>query len=70
LVNAAKNHFPSETSAVKSSVDRLAGAVTAHPSDPSAAQTAAIAADSASVVSSANKFVDAMWVTATALAVR
>jgi hypothetical protein len=58
LVNAAKSDFPSETSAVKSSVDTLASAVKALPSNPSAAQIAAIAADSASVVSSVNKFVD------------
>jgi hypothetical protein len=59
LVTSAKGDFPSQTSAVKSSVDTLASAVKALPSNPSAAQTAAIAADSASVVSSVNKFVDA-----------
>jgi hypothetical protein len=59
LVNQAKSDFPSETSAVKSSVDTLSSAVKALPSSPSAAQLAAIAADSASVVSSVNKFFDA-----------
>jgi hypothetical protein len=59
LVNQAKSDFPSETSAVKSSVDTLSSAVKALPSNPSATQLAAIAADSASVVSSVNKFFDA-----------
>jgi hypothetical protein len=59
LVNAAKSDFPSETSAVKSSVDTLQSAVKALPSSPSSAQIAAIAADSASVVSSVKSFVSA-----------
>ena len=59
LVNAAKSDFPSETSAVKSSVDTLASAVKALPSSPSSAQIAAIAANAASVTSSVSSFVDA-----------
>jgi hypothetical protein len=59
LVSAAKGDFPSETSAVKSSVDTLASAVKAVPSSPSAAQIAAIGADAANVTSSVNSFVDA-----------
>jgi hypothetical protein len=59
LVNAAKSDFPSQTTAVKSSVDTLQSALKALPSSPSAAQIAALAADSASVVSSVNSFVDA-----------
>jgi hypothetical protein len=59
LVNAAKTDFPTQTSAVKSSVDALQSAVKALPSSPSAAQIAAIAADAASVTSSVKSFVDA-----------
>ena len=59
VVNAAKSDFPSQTSAVKSSVDALQSALKALPSSPSATQIAALAADSASVVSSVNSFVDA-----------
>ena len=58
-VNAAKGDFPSETSAIKSSVDTLSSAVKALPSSPSTSQIAAIAADSASVVSSVNSFTSA-----------
>jgi hypothetical protein len=59
LVNAAKTDFPTQTSAVKSSVDALQSAVKALPSSPSASQIAAIAADAASVTSSVKSFVDA-----------
>jgi hypothetical protein len=59
VVNAAKDDFPSETSAVKSSVDMLASAVKALPSSPSAAQITAIAADATNVVNSVNSFADA-----------
>jgi hypothetical protein len=58
LVNAAKSDFPSETGAVKSSVDALANAVKALPSSPSATQIAAIGASAASVASSVKSFVD------------
>ena len=59
LVNAAKSDFPTQTSAVKSSVDTLASAVKALPSSPSSAQIAAIAADASNVVSSVNSFSNA-----------
>jgi hypothetical protein len=59
LVNSAKGDFPTQTTAIKSSVDTLASAVKALPSSPSASQVAAIAADSKSVVSSVNSFSDA-----------
>lgn len=59
LVNSAKSDFPTQTSAVKSSVDSLQSALKALPSSPSAAQVAAIAANSATVVSSVKSFVDA-----------
>ncbi len=52
VVNAAKSDFPSQTSAVKTSVDALQGAVNALPSSPSATQVAGIASDAASVVNS------------------
>jgi conjugal transfer/entry exclusion protein len=59
VVNDAKSDFPTETSAVKSSVDSLQSAVKALPSSPSATQIAALAANAASVVSSVNSFSDA-----------
>jgi hypothetical protein len=59
LVNSAKSDFPSETSAIKSSVDTLASAVKALPSSPSTTQIAAIVSDAAGVASSVNSFSDA-----------
>jgi hypothetical protein len=59
LVNSAKSDFPSETSALTSSVDSMASAVKALPSNPSAGQIAAVATNAASVVSSVKSFTDA-----------
>jgi len=59
LVNAAKTDFPSQTSAIKTSVDTLATAVNALPSSPSASQIASLAVDVASVVSTIKGFSDA-----------
>ena len=59
LVSSASSDFPSQTSAIKTSVDTLSTAVKALPSSPSTAQIAAIAADAASVVSSVKSFTDA-----------
>jgi len=59
LVSAAKSDFPSETSAIKTSVDTLQQAVKSLPSSPSVTQIASITADAASVVSSVTSFVDA-----------
>ena len=59
LVNSAKSDFPSETSAIKSSVDTLASAVKALPSSPSTTQIAAVVSDAAGVASSVNSFSDA-----------
>lgn len=59
VVNSAKGDFPTETAAVKSSVDTLASAVQGLPSSPSSTQIAAVAADAASVVSSVKSFSDA-----------
>jgi hypothetical protein len=59
LVSSAKSDFPTQTSAVKSSVDALQSAVTALPASPSATQIAAIATSATSVVSSVKSFSDA-----------
>ena len=59
LVNSAKGDFPSETSAITSSVTALKNSVTALPSSPTAAQVATATRDAASVVSSVKSFVDA-----------
>ena len=59
LVNSAKGDFPTETSAITSSVSALKNSVTALPSSPSAAQIATATRDAASVVSSVKSFVDA-----------
>ena len=59
VVNSAKGDFPSQTSAVKTSVDALQSAVKALPSSPSATQVAGIATATASVVSSVKSFTDA-----------
>ena len=58
LVGAAKSDFPSETSAVKASVNTLESAVKSLPSSPSAAQIAATASATANVASSVKSFVD------------
>ncbi len=58
-VDAAKTDFPSETSALKSSVDTLSSAAKALPSSPSATQIAAVALDAANVVSAVKAFTSA-----------
>ena len=58
LVSSAKSDFPTETSAVKTSVDSLSSAVKALPSSPSATQIAAIGLDASNVVSSVKSFTD------------
>jgi hypothetical protein len=59
LVNSAKSDFPTETSAITSSVDTLKNSLGALPSSPSATQIATVTGDAASVVSSVKSFVDA-----------
>jgi hypothetical protein len=59
LVNAAKGDFPTETSAVKSSVDTLKSAVNALPASPSPQQIAPVVTGAASVVTSVQSFSDA-----------
>jgi hypothetical protein len=59
LVNSAKSDFPSETSAITSSVDALKSAVTQLASDRSAANALAVTTDAANVVKSVKSFTDA-----------
>jgi hypothetical protein len=59
LVSDAKKDFPTETSAMESSINGLQSAVKALPSDPSAAQLTAIIAEASSVVTSVKSFYDA-----------
>jgi hypothetical protein len=59
LVNSAKGDFPNQTSAIKSSVDSLTGAVKGLPSSPSAGQIASIATDASNVVTSVQSFMSA-----------
>ena len=56
LVNQAKNDFPSETSAISSSVSTLETAVKGLPSSPSASQIASVASAATGVVTSVEKF--------------
>jgi hypothetical protein len=59
VVSSAKGDFPTETSAITSSVDTLKSSLAALPSSPSATQVATVGRDAASVVSSVKSFVDA-----------
>jgi hypothetical protein len=59
LVSSAKSDFPSETSAIRSSVNAMSSAVQGLPPDPSAAQLAPLAANAGSVVNSVKSFSNA-----------
>jgi hypothetical protein len=59
LASSAKSDFPSETSAISTSVDSLRSAVDTLPGSPSATQLATVAADATDVVASVKKFSDA-----------
>lgn len=59
VVSQAKSDFPSQTSAVKTSIDSLASAVKSLTTSPSAAEIAAVASSASSVVSSVKSLVDA-----------
>jgi hypothetical protein len=59
VVNSAQGDFPSETSAITSSVDALKSSVTGLSSSPSIAQVATVARDAANVVSSVKSFTNA-----------
>jgi hypothetical protein len=58
LVAQAKSDFPSQTSAIRSSVNTVVSAVRALPSNPSASQIATVANDALAVVNSVRRFVD------------
>jgi hypothetical protein len=59
LVESAKNDFPSQTSAISTSVSALKNSVTALPSDPSREQIATVTKNAAAVASSVKSFTDA-----------
>ena len=59
VVDGAKSDFPSETSALKSSVDALNTAVQGLPSSPSASDLAPVAVDAKAVVTAVNGFTSA-----------
>ncbi len=59
VVSKAKSDFPSQTSAITTSMDSLTSAVKSLTANPSAAQIAAVASSASTVVSSVKSFVDA-----------
>jgi len=59
LVASARSDFPSQTSAIRSSIDRLQSTVRGISSNPSATQIATLAADASAVVSAVGGFADA-----------
>lgn len=59
LVSQAKSDFPSQTAAIKSSVDAFANSVNSLSANPSASQIATVTKDASNVASSASSFVDA-----------
>jgi hypothetical protein len=60
LVASAKTDFPSETSAISSSVDTLVGAIKQLPSSPSATDLVALGGDVTSVTSAVKGFTQAV----------
>jgi hypothetical protein len=59
LVNSARSDFPTETSAITSSVNALKSSVGALSSSPSAGQIATVSKDAAGVVTSVSNFMNA-----------
>jgi hypothetical protein len=59
LVNSAKSSFPSETSAITSSVNALKNSVGGIAANPSAAQVSTITTDAKNLVNSVNSFMNA-----------
>ena len=59
LESSVKSDFPTQTSAITSSVDTLDNAVKTLPSSPSAAQVATVGSAAANVASSVKSFSDA-----------
>lgn len=58
LVSSAKSDFPSETTAITSSISALESTIKSFPSSPSAANIAALASQASSVVNSVKSFTD------------
>jgi hypothetical protein len=59
VVDSAKGDFPSQTSAISSSVSSLQSAVKALPASPSPGQIASVASSAANLVSAVKSFADA-----------
>lgn len=59
LVSSAKSDFPSQTTAITSSVNALEGTVKSFPSSPSAANIATLASQTSGVVTAVKSFTDA-----------
>jgi hypothetical protein len=59
VVSSAKGDFPTETSAISSSVSNLKSAIGALPSSPSAQQVAQVAGDAKATVTAVNNFTTA-----------
>jgi len=59
LIASAKADFPTQTNALRTSIDTLSSAIRALPSNPSPSQIASLATDASSVVSAVNGFADA-----------
>jgi hypothetical protein len=59
VVTQAKGDFPTQTSAIKSSVDALTSAVNTLQANPSASQIATVVSTASTAVSSVKSFVDA-----------
>jgi hypothetical protein len=59
VVNAAKSDFPSETSAIDSSVQKLKTSVQNIASSPSASKVATVTGDAATLATSVKEFTDA-----------
>jgi flagellar hook-associated protein FlgK len=59
VISQAKSDFPSQTSAINSSLDGLTSAIKGLPANPSASQIAGVAASASSMVSSVKSFYDA-----------
>lgn len=59
VVSQAKSDFPSETTAVKSSIDAFAGAVNGLSGNPSAAQIGQVASSASNVATSIQDFMNA-----------
>lgn len=59
LVASAKSDFPTQTNAIRTSIDTLVSGIRALPSNPTPTQIASLATDASSVVSAVRGFADA-----------